>query len=140
RARRRWRATVAATSSFPARRRGASGSKWARPCARSRRARRHRHHRTVMRGHWFDGRWVAGEGAPFESEDPATGRPCWSGRAASAEEVAAAVVAASKSGEEWRGRLFEDRARLLEAFATALGAHRRVLAEAISMEVGKPLW
>jgi succinylglutamic semialdehyde dehydrogenase len=93
-----------------------------------------------MRGHWIGGCWIAGEGPTFDSDDPATGRPCWSGRAASAGEVAAAVVAARRSCEEWRCRPIEDRARLLEAFATALGTHRRALAEAISVEVGKPLW
>jgi len=93
-----------------------------------------------MRGHWIGGRWVVGEGPTFDSEDPATGRPCWNGRAASAEEVAAAAVAARKSCEEWHCRPFEDRARLLEAFAIALGARRRALAEVISVEVGKPLW
>src|SRR6516225_760779 len=53
----------------------------------------------AMRGHWIGGRWVVGEGPTFDSEDPATGRPCWNGRAASAEEVAAAAVAARKSCE-----------------------------------------
>ncbi len=93
-----------------------------------------------MRGHWIDGCWVAGEGPTFESENPATGRPCWNGRAATAAEVGAAVDAARRAGEEWRCLPLDERARILEAFASVLGAHRRPLAEAISLEVGKPLW
>jgi succinylglutamic semialdehyde dehydrogenase len=93
-----------------------------------------------MRGHLIDARWVAGGGPQYESDDPATGRPCWNGRAATAAEVAAAVDSARRAGDDWRCSPLAERARLLEAFASALRARRRPLAEAISLEVGKPLW
>ena len=42
----------------------------------------------------IDGQWLAGEGKPFESRDPAKNEVIWQGGAASAAQVDAAVKAA----------------------------------------------
>ncbi len=84
--------------------------------------------------------WLTGEGAAFESSDPATGAPLWEGQAASAWEVDLAVTAAGNAFEDWAELPVSARQRYLEAFAERLRADERRLAELISREVGKPLW
>ena len=83
--------------------------------------------------------WIQG-GEPFESRDPATGRSVWRGGAAGAAEVDAAVSSARSASPAWADRSSDERAKLLEAFATQLKTHRAELAELISTETGKPSW
>ena len=44
---------------------------------------------------FIDGQWLAGEGKPFESTDPAKNEVIWQGAAASTAQVDAAVKAAA---------------------------------------------
>ncbi|NBB17710.1 hypothetical protein GVN21_20305, partial [Caulobacter sp. SLTY] len=48
----------------------------------------------MTKGLLIGGRWVGGEGAGFESIDPATGAAVWAGAGASVGQVEAAVAAA----------------------------------------------
>ena len=48
---------------------------------------------------FIDGQWLAGEGKPFESKDPARNEVIWQGEAASAAQVDAAVKAARAAGD-----------------------------------------
>ena len=90
--------------------------------------------------HLIGGEWRAGDGAPFLSKDPSTSRPVWQGRAADVVEVEAAVGSARDAFEAWEDHPFEQRTRVLEAFAAQLKANGKDLAELISLETGKPLW
>ena len=90
--------------------------------------------------HLIGSQWRGGEGTAFVSTDPATGQTVWEGRAATAGEVDRAVAAARAAFEDWADRKPEERARVLEAFAERLKAHKANLSELISTETGKPLW
>jgi succinylglutamic semialdehyde dehydrogenase len=74
------------------------------------------------------------------SLDPATGATLWSGVAADADAVAAAVNAARKAARAWAQRPLAERAEFLQAFGREVENARGELAETISREVGKPPW
>jgi succinylglutamic semialdehyde dehydrogenase len=90
--------------------------------------------------HFIAGRWITGDGEPLQSHDPATGDVVWTGRAATAAEVGAAVAAARHAFDGWAMTSLEERTRVIEAFAGQLRGARETLAEIISREVGKPNW
>ncbi len=69
--------------------------------------------------HFIGGQWVAGIGAPFSSIDPSTGQTIWSGNAADAATVDAAVVAAQKAAPGWAALEVSERERHLSDFARA---------------------
>ncbi|MEG7358566.1 succinylglutamate-semialdehyde dehydrogenase [Pseudomonas citronellolis] len=93
-----------------------------------------------MTTHYIAGQWQAGEGATLESLDPVSQAVVWSGRAASAAQVDAAVAAARAAFPTWARRPLEERIAVLEAFAATLKARSDELARAIGEETGKPLW
>lgn len=76
----------------------------------------------------------------FSSINPATGETIWTGLAADAAAVDAAVRAAHQAFPAWSGKSFDERAAVAKAFAAQLTANKEVLADAISAEVGKPRW
>lgn len=76
----------------------------------------------------------------LRSINPATGEPVWTGPAADAAAVDAAVGAARRAFPAWAGRSFDERAAVAKAFAAQLTAHKDAFAQAISREVGKPHW
>src|SRR5690349_19225990 len=86
------------------------------------------------------GKWIEGKGEEIVSTDPATGEVIWSGRSASAEQVADAVEAARRARGAWATATIEKRIEVLNAFAGQLAQNRAELAELISRETGKPIW
>lgn len=93
-----------------------------------------------MNTHYIAGQWLAGDGEPLESLDPVSQAVVWSGRAASAAQVAAAVAAARAAFPAWARRPVEERIAVLERFAASLKGRSEELARAIGEETGKPLW
>ncbi len=93
-----------------------------------------------MATHYIAGNWQQGTGAAFSSLNPVSQAVLWSGRAAAAEQVAAAVLAAREAFAAWAMRTLEQRIEVLEAFAGCLKAHADQLAHCIGEETGKPLW
>jgi succinylglutamic semialdehyde dehydrogenase len=93
-----------------------------------------------MTTHFIAGNWRAGTGESFSSLNPVSQESLWSGRAASAEQVTAAVAAARAAFPGWAQRSLEQRVALLEAFTVSLQAHAEELARCIGAETGKPLW
>lgn len=89
---------------------------------------------------YVDGKWISGAGETFASYNPANGETVWEGHAASAAEVDAAVKAAAAAAPEWAALSIEKRIPYLEAYKNALEKNKEKLSEAISKEVGKPLW
>jgi succinylglutamic semialdehyde dehydrogenase len=89
---------------------------------------------------YIAGSWQAGQGEAFESLNPVTQQVLWSGKAASAEQVDAAVRAARQAFPGWAGRSLQERIDVLEAFAASLKKHADELAHCIGEETGKPLW
>ncbi len=93
-----------------------------------------------MNTHYIAGQWLAGEGESLESLCPVSQTVVWSGRAASAAQVGAAVAAARAAFPAWARRPVEERIAVLERFAAALKGRSEELARAIGEETGKPLW
>ncbi|WP_286785521.1 aldehyde dehydrogenase family protein, partial [Pseudomonas sp. UBA3153] len=73
-----------------------------------------------MSTHYIAGAWQAGQGEALESLNPVTQECLWSGRAASAEQVEAALQAARAAFPAWARRPLEERVGVLERFAEVL--------------------
>lgn len=74
------------------------------------------------------------------STNPTSGEILWTGTAADANAVEAAVLRAVASGHDWASLPLAKRAAYLTAFQSELQNDRDALAETISAETGKPLW
>lgn len=89
---------------------------------------------------YIDGQWVAGFGETFESVNPANNDVIWSGQSASAVQVDEAMKAARNSAFDWAQLAFEAREKIVLRFAELVVENKEVLAHAIALETGKPLW
>lgn len=87
----------------------------------------------------IDGVWQSGEGEVFQKTCPATGEVSWTGQAASARQVAAAVASAHAALEPWSLRPLAERTAVLERYGVELAARKEDLALAISRDMGKLL-
>jgi succinylglutamic semialdehyde dehydrogenase len=94
----------------------------------------------IMTTHFIAGQWQQGEGAQFQSMNPAKAQVLWQGRAATATQVDAAFKAARQAFDSWSELSFSARAALMQAFAAQLTAHKEAMAQVIAEETGKPLW
>ncbi len=90
-------------------------------------------------GAFVGGKWQAGEGAAFQSINPATGEVSWSGKAASKAQVEAAIAAARAAYETWSRRPFDERAGILQAYADIVRSRTEEIAGAISADMGKTM-
>jgi aldehyde dehydrogenase (NAD+)/betaine-aldehyde dehydrogenase len=88
-----------------------------------------------------DGAWHAGEGAPFTSVEPGTGRELATWRLAAVEQADAAVAAARRSFDDgvWRRRSPAERAAVLRRIAELLEREHETLARLVVAEVGSPI-
>ncbi|MGE8497770.1 MAG: succinylglutamate-semialdehyde dehydrogenase [Pseudomonas sp.] len=93
-----------------------------------------------MSTHFIAGTWLVGQGESLESLNPVSQQALWEGRAASTDQVDAAVNAARTAFPAWASRTLEDRVVVLERFAALLKARSDELARCIGEETGKPLW
>lgn len=89
---------------------------------------------------YIAGAWQAGQGEAFESLNPVTQHVLWTGQAATAAQVDAAVRAAREAFPAWASLTLAERITLLEAFADCLKTRADELAHCIGEETGKPLW
>lgn len=90
--------------------------------------------------HLIAGQWLAGEGHPVNSIDPAKNQEIWQGNAADAAQVDAAVAAARSAFATWQHTSFDDRVALVKRFAEELTENKAHLAKVIAQETGKPEW
>jgi len=90
--------------------------------------------------HYINDQWLAGEGEAISKQNPVGGEVLWQGNAATAEQVAAACLAARQAFHGWARRPFAERQALVEKFAQLLEQHKPELSETISRETGKPRW
>ncbi|TRX73289.1 succinylglutamate-semialdehyde dehydrogenase [Pseudomonas mangiferae] len=93
-----------------------------------------------MSTHYIAGQWQAGQGESLHSLNPVTQAVIWSGQAASADQVNAAVEAARRAFPAWGRQPVEARIEVLERFAEGLKRRSDELARCIGEETGKPLW
>jgi succinylglutamic semialdehyde dehydrogenase len=76
----------------------------------------------------------------FTSKNPATGAILWEGFSADSSAVDGAINHSRKAFFEWRALSIETRQHYLEKFCEILASKKENIAEAISAEMGKPLW
>lgn len=88
----------------------------------------------------INGEWVEGRGAVFEGVNPSDGKVNWVGKAATAEDVNAAVQAGRSAFNAWVDLGVEGRIPYLEKFRGLLQEHKAVFARCISEDMGKPVW
>ncbi|MDX1525949.1 MAG: succinylglutamate-semialdehyde dehydrogenase [Pseudidiomarina maritima] len=89
---------------------------------------------------FINGEWVSGEGDLFKSINPARDEIIWEGKAASAEQVDTAVLAAREAFVAWADRSFEERLAICKRFAELLEENKQKFAHIIAEETGKPVW
>ncbi len=89
---------------------------------------------------WIGGRWIEGQGAPFESISPSDGSVVWEGKAASGAQAVQAVTAAREAFPGWAETRLDDRMEACRRYATYLTERSDELAQLIAVENGKPLW
>ena len=84
--------------------------------------------------------WIAGKGDPTAAIDPATGEPFGEAFAAGADDVDAAVAAASAAfaDRRWRGKTPAERQRILLRIAELIERDGTLLAELETLNGGKP--
>ena len=89
---------------------------------------------------FIGGAWKAGSGGALTSLNPASGEVVWSGAEATVAQVDEAVAAARRAFDGWSRLTVDERGRYLERYRTLLDERKEKLAEAISLDTGKPLW
>lgn len=89
---------------------------------------------------FIGGQAVQGEGEEFTSQNPATGKAYWVGKAASEEQLNEAFEVAQKAYKKWRLVSLDDRIEILNAYSSEVEMGKDQLAAAISGEVGKARW
>ncbi|MFT4938062.1 MAG: succinylglutamic semialdehyde dehydrogenase [Paraglaciecola sp.] len=90
--------------------------------------------------HYIAGKWLAGEGHPIQSIDPAKKEIIWQAKSASSAQVDEAVNAARKAFIGWSQLTFEQRLAFVQRFAELLAENKEAMALSIAQETGKPLW
>ncbi|OZB03585.1 MAG: N-succinylglutamate 5-semialdehyde dehydrogenase, partial [Idiomarina sp. 34-48-12] len=89
---------------------------------------------------YINGNWVAGEGELFKSINPARNEVIWEAKAATDEQVDAAVMAARAAFVAWADKSFDDRLAICKRFAELLEENKQKFAHIIAEETGKPVW
>ena len=90
--------------------------------------------------HYINGVWVAGEGTPMQSIDPAKNQVVWQGNTGTSKQVTSAVAAAREAFISWSFSSFEERLVIAKTFASLLDQHKTEFATIIAQETGKPQW
>lgn len=90
--------------------------------------------------HFIDGQWLAGQGHPIQSVDPAKKTVIWQAVSADKQQVELAVTSARAAFIGWSQLSFEARLTIVKKFGELLGTNKDALALAIAQETGKPLW
>jgi aldehyde dehydrogenase (NAD+)/betaine-aldehyde dehydrogenase len=90
---------------------------------------------------FIDGAWSAGDGAPFTSVEPSTGRALATWALATVDQADAAVAAARRSFDDgrWRRKTPAERAAVLRRIAELLEREHETLARLVTAEVGSPI-
>jgi len=94
----------------------------------------------MLHTHYINGEWVAGEGHPLTSIDPAKNVSIWEGKSATAAQIDNAISAAREALPSWSMKSVEERLTIIKAYGEKLGDNKAHLAKIIARETGKPEW
>ena len=89
---------------------------------------------------FINDQWSAGEGAEFNSVNPAKNEVIWTANSASEQQVDTAVKSARNAFFSWSDLSFEVRLNIVKKFGEVLGENKEQMADAIAKETGKPIW
>jgi len=89
---------------------------------------------------FINDQWSAGEGAEFNSVNPAKNEVIWTANSASEQQVDTAVKSARNAFFSWSDLSFEERLNIVKKFGEVLGENKEQMADAIAKETGKPIW
>ncbi|MBB1434615.1 succinylglutamate-semialdehyde dehydrogenase [Pseudoalteromonas sp. SG43-6] len=88
----------------------------------------------------INNQWQTGLGHDFSSINPSNGDIVWQGKAASKEQVDAAIKSARQAHITWANTPITERIAVLERFVSQLKENSEEFATIIARETGKPLW
>ncbi|NMM42343.1 succinylglutamate-semialdehyde dehydrogenase [Pseudoalteromonas arctica] len=88
----------------------------------------------------INNQWQIGLGHNFSSINPSNGDIVWQGKAASKEQVDAAIKSARQAHITWANTAITERIAVLERFVSLLKENSEEFATIIARETGKPLW
>ena len=89
---------------------------------------------------FINGQWIDGTGQAFTSTNPADNTTVYEGAAATSNDVNLAVQAARNAFEPWADLTTDQRIAYIETFRDLLEQKKPSLAQAISHDMGKPVW
>ncbi len=89
---------------------------------------------------YINGTWQPGNGAIFSSINPATGALLWQGKAATSQDIDAAITAARNASRHWSWQSVDARLAVLQQFQSVLETRKEILSETLAQETGKALW
>lgn len=89
---------------------------------------------------WIAGEWLAGQGESMNSVSPYNNEVVWQGDSATAAQVDSAVKSARNAFLSWKKFSFEEREKVVLAFAEEVKKHSEEIAQIIAKETGKPIW
>lgn len=91
-------------------------------------------------GNFVDGSWQIGRGKSFVSLSPNTDEPIWEGHMSTPDDVDECIQCAKEAMTSWSRTTFDERVEYVHKFVEIVKENSISLANAISMEIGKPLW
>ncbi|NDV92099.1 succinylglutamate-semialdehyde dehydrogenase [Alteromonas sp. 345S023] len=94
----------------------------------------------MLHTHYINGEWVAGEGHPLASIDPAKNVTIWEGKSASPAQIDTALSAAREALTGWSMKTVEERLAIIKVYGEKLADNKEHLAKVIAQETGKPEW
>ena len=94
----------------------------------------------TSKGNFINGNWKRGNGQPLSTYSPNDGVSVWEGHMSSSSDVDECVVSASCALSSWAALALNERVEYLKKYTDLVKENTSQLAEAISNEIGKPLW
>lgn len=94
----------------------------------------------TSKGNFINGNWKVGTGNVLVTHSPNDGAIIWDGHMSSSSDIAECVSAASCALPTWSSLTLDERVEHLKKYVELVKENTLQLAEAISTEIGKPLW
>lgn len=94
----------------------------------------------ISKGNYIDGKWKQASGSDLTSISPNNDEVIWKGRSSNDKDIDECVYCATQALPSWSALSVEQRIKFIQNFVDLVKENTAELAEAISTEIGKPLW
>jgi len=94
----------------------------------------------ISKGNFINGKWVSAFGGQLFSMSPSDNSVIWDGRLSNERDLDSAIQASNAVLEKWSNLSIDERLVYLNRFVELVGNRKEEIADAISLEVGKPRW